>query len=130
MPIATLLTTATLITLIDSQGVLTVTGLTVDMTNGGHAQASTGINLQAPRSSVTGSTIKVSNSRGCHRYQTSKLGRTHPLLTITSLLASVPELELTVALTSPLFAITPLWEALHNNFNNNFLGTFTNKVLP
>jgi hypothetical protein len=52
------------ITLIDSKGVLTVTGLTVDMTNAGHAQPSTGINLQAPQSSVTGSTIKVSNVVG------------------------------------------------------------------
>lgn len=52
------------ITLIDSQGVLTVTGLTVDMTNSGgtaHAQNSKGIILRAPGSSVTGSTIKVNN---------------------------------------------------------------------
>lgn len=50
------------ITLIDSQGVLTVTGLTVDMANANHAQASTGIVLRAPGSSVTGSTIVVSNN--------------------------------------------------------------------
>jgi hypothetical protein len=51
------------ITLIDSQGVLTVTGLTVDMTGGGtHANSSTGIKLNAPGSLVTGSTIKVSNN--------------------------------------------------------------------
>jgi hypothetical protein len=49
------------VTLIDSKGVLTATGLTVDMTNGGHAQASTGIVLQAAGSSVTGSTISISN---------------------------------------------------------------------
>jgi hypothetical protein len=49
------------ITLIDSQGVLTVTGLTVDMANANHAQASTGIVLRAPGSSVTGSTISVSS---------------------------------------------------------------------
>jgi len=49
------------ITLINSQGVLTVTGLTVDMTGGAHAQASTGIVLNAAGSSVTGSTIKVNN---------------------------------------------------------------------
>jgi hypothetical protein len=51
------------ITLIDSKGVLTVTGLTVDMTGGGtHANSSTGIKLNAPGSLVTGSTIKVSNN--------------------------------------------------------------------
>lgn len=50
------------ITLIDSKGVLTVTGLTVDMTNAMHAQNSTGIILRAPNSSVTGSTINVNNS--------------------------------------------------------------------
>jgi hypothetical protein len=49
-------------TLIDSKGVLTVTGLEVDMTNGGHAQNSKGIILRAATSLVTGSTIKVSNS--------------------------------------------------------------------
>jgi hypothetical protein len=49
------------IVLIDSPGVLTVAGLTVDMTNGGHTKASTGIKLQASGSSVTGSTINVSN---------------------------------------------------------------------
>jgi hypothetical protein len=50
------------ITLIKSIGVLTVTDLTVDMTNGGHARNSTGIFLNAPGSSVTGSTINVNNS--------------------------------------------------------------------
>jgi hypothetical protein len=49
------------ITLIKSQGVLTVTGLEVDMTNAGHAKASIGIVLNAAGSSVTGSTIYVSN---------------------------------------------------------------------
>jgi hypothetical protein len=49
------------INLIDSKGVLTATGLEVDMTNAGHAQASTGIVLRAGGSSVTDSTIKVSN---------------------------------------------------------------------
>jgi len=55
---------ANAITLINSQGVLTVTGLTVDMTGGGHAQASTGIVLNAAGSSVTGSTIRVNNGPG------------------------------------------------------------------
>jgi len=50
------------ITLINSQGVLTATGLTVDMTNAGHAQASTGILLNKAGSLVTGSIIKVSNN--------------------------------------------------------------------
>jgi hypothetical protein len=50
------------ITLIDSEGVLTATGLTVDMTNDGHARDSKGIVLQAAGSSVTNSTIKVSNN--------------------------------------------------------------------
>jgi hypothetical protein len=49
------------ITLIESKGVLTVTGLEVDMTNGGHAKNSTGIVLKAAGSSVTGSTIKVND---------------------------------------------------------------------
>jgi hypothetical protein len=52
------------ITLIQSNGVLTVTGLTVDMTNAGHAQPSTGIVLKAAGSLVTGSTINVSNNAG------------------------------------------------------------------
>jgi len=47
------------ITLIDAQGVLIVTGLTVDMTNASHTQNSTGIVLNAPGSLVTGSTIKM-----------------------------------------------------------------------
>jgi hypothetical protein len=50
------------VTLIDSLGVLTVTGVTVDMTNAGHAQASKGIILRAPTSVVTRSTINVSNN--------------------------------------------------------------------
>jgi len=50
------------VTLIDSKGVLTVTGLTVKMSNAGHTGASTGIVLQAAGSSVTGSTIKVNNA--------------------------------------------------------------------
>ncbi len=53
---------ANAITLIDSQGVLTVTDLEVDMTNGNHTQDSKGIVLKASPSLVTGSTIKVSNS--------------------------------------------------------------------
>jgi hypothetical protein len=53
------------ITLIDSVGVLSATGLTVDMTDGSrHVQASTGIDLQARTSLVTNSTIKVSNAAG------------------------------------------------------------------
>jgi hypothetical protein len=53
------------IKLIESQGILTVTGLTVDMTGGitggttTHTQNSTGIFLNAPGSLVTNSTIKV-----------------------------------------------------------------------
>jgi hypothetical protein len=49
------------ITLINAQGVLTATGLTVDMTGGStaHRQNSKGIVLNKPGSSVTGSTIKV-----------------------------------------------------------------------
>jgi hypothetical protein len=53
------------VTLIDSNGVLTVTGLEVDMTNGGHtSQASKGIILRAAGSLVTGSTIKVNKGSG------------------------------------------------------------------
>jgi hypothetical protein len=50
------------ITLINSQGVLTATGLTVDMTNAGHAQASTGILLNKAGSFITGSTIKTNRA--------------------------------------------------------------------
>jgi hypothetical protein len=50
------------ITLIDSKGVLTVTGLEVDMTHNNHTQDSKGIILRAATSLVTGSTIRVSNS--------------------------------------------------------------------
>jgi hypothetical protein len=50
------------ITLIESNGVLIATGLTVDMTdNNAHTQNSTGIVLNAAGSSVTGSTIKVNS---------------------------------------------------------------------
>jgi len=52
------------ITLINAQGVLTATSLTVDMTGGGHQRASTGIVLNKAGSSVTGSTIKVNNGPG------------------------------------------------------------------
>jgi hypothetical protein len=62
------------ITLINAQGVLTATGLTVDMTGGinsaasppttVHRKGSIGILLNAARSSVTGSTIKVNNGPG------------------------------------------------------------------
>jgi hypothetical protein len=53
------------ITLIKSNGVLTVTGLTVDMTGGGsHTQGSKGIVLNKAGSSVTDSTIKVNNGPG------------------------------------------------------------------
>jgi hypothetical protein len=47
------------VTLIESKGVLIVTGLTVDMTNSNHAQNSAGIVLNAPGSFITGSTIKM-----------------------------------------------------------------------
>jgi len=52
------------ITLIESKGLLTVTGLTVDMTNDGHMENSKGIVLKAPGSLgslVTGSTINVND---------------------------------------------------------------------
>jgi len=49
------------ITLINAQGVLTATGLTVDMTGSNHARNSTGILLNARGSFVTGSTIKVND---------------------------------------------------------------------
>lgn len=52
------------IILIQSKGVLTATGLTVDMTGGStaHTKDSIGIVLNASGSSVTGSTIKVNNA--------------------------------------------------------------------
>jgi hypothetical protein len=52
------------VTLIESNGVLIVTGLTVDMTNASHVQNSTGIVLNAPGSLVTGSTIKMNKGNG------------------------------------------------------------------
>jgi hypothetical protein len=57
--------TSNAITLIKSNGVLTVKDLTVDMTGGStpaHTGASTGIVLNAPGSSVTGSIIYVNNA--------------------------------------------------------------------
>jgi hypothetical protein len=52
-------TSSAAITLINAQGVLIATGLTVDMTGGGHQKDSRGIVLNKAGSSVTGSTIKV-----------------------------------------------------------------------
>jgi hypothetical protein len=54
------------ITLIQSNGVLTATGLTVDMTGGttAHTQNSKGIILNKAGSLVTGSTIRVNNGPG------------------------------------------------------------------
>jgi len=52
------------ITLINAQGVLTATGLTVDMTGGSHQKASTGIVLGVAGSSVTNSTINVNKGPG------------------------------------------------------------------
>jgi hypothetical protein len=58
------------ITLINSPKVLTATGLTVDMTDGGvHKQSSTGITLNAAGSLVTGSIIKVSNNSSARGIQ-------------------------------------------------------------
>jgi len=56
------------ITLIDSQGVLTVTGLTVDMTGGTppHTQNSTGIVLKAAGSFITGSTIQLNRANAAN----------------------------------------------------------------
>jgi hypothetical protein len=51
------------ITLIQSNGVLIATGLTVDMTGGGsHTKDSTGIVLNAAGSFITGSTIKINKA--------------------------------------------------------------------
>jgi hypothetical protein len=50
------------INLIDANGILTVPGLEVDMTEGPHTKASTGIVLNAAGSFITGSTIKLNRA--------------------------------------------------------------------
>jgi hypothetical protein len=105
------------ITLIDAQGVLTVTDLTVNMTNAGHALASTGIVLQAPGSFVTGSTINVSNNA-------SAIG------------INVQNTASPSTVEGNTFIGSGLGIGVNGNVNlssnallkNNFSGTFTNKV--
>jgi hypothetical protein len=77
------------------------------MTNGGHAQASTGIVLNAAGSFVTGSTIKVNNgpSTGANGHRYRRPSWPNPLLKVTTLLAPVTQLELKVAVTSPLMLL-------------------------
>jgi hypothetical protein len=107
------------ITLIDSGGVLTVKGLTVDMANASHAQPSTGIVLRAPTSSVTGSTIVVSNN-----------GSATGINVQATASKSTVEGNTFIASGSGIGV-----DGNDNLFSsalpiNNFLGTFTNPVLP
>jgi hypothetical protein len=107
------------ITLIDSQGVLTVTGLTVDMTNKMHAQASKGIILRAPTSLVTGSTINVSNNAGAIGI---KVEGTASKSAVEGNTFTASGSGTGVNGDNNLFS-----SALPNN---TFLGFFTNKVVP
>ncbi|MFS8887078.1 hypothetical protein NW823_01790, partial [Synechococcus sp. R55.1] len=105
------------ITLIDSKGVLTVTGLTVDMTKGGHAQASTGIVLRAPGSLVTGSTINVSNNMSAKGI---KVENAASKSTVEGNTFTASGAGIGVDGDNNLFSSAlPI---------NNFLGNFTNKV--
>jgi hypothetical protein len=106
------------VTLIDSQGVLTVTDSTVDMTNAGHAQASKGIILRAPGSLVTGSTINVSNNPAAKGI---KVEGTASKSTVEGNTFTASGAGIGVDGDNNLFssALPP---------NNTFLGTFTAKV--
>jgi hypothetical protein len=107
------------ITLIDSQGVLTATGLTVDMTNEGHTLNSTGIVLNAAGSLVTGSTIKVSYNAGAIGIRVLNNARKSTVEGNTFIASGK---GIGVKGDNNLFS-----SALRNN---NFEGTFTNEVLP
>jgi hypothetical protein len=107
------------VTLIDSLGVLTVTGVTVDMTNAGHAQASTGIILRAPTSFVTRSTINVSNNAGAIGIDVKPSASKS---TVEGNTFTASGNGVGVRGDNNLFS-----SALRNN---NFEGTFTNEVLP
>lgn len=112
------------ITLIESKGILTVTGLTVDMTNAGHAQGSTGIVLKAAGSSVTGSTIFVSNNMNAVGIDVQ--GTASPSTVVGNTFdAPPPGGGIGVKGGNNVSSGAP--SAL---LNNNFLGTFTNKVVP
>jgi hypothetical protein len=105
------------VTLIDSKGVLTVTGLTVDMTKGGHAQISTGIVLRAPGSLVTSSTINVSNNTSAKGI---KVENAASKSTVEGNTFTASGAGIGVDGDNNLFSSAlPI---------NNFLGTFTNKV--
>lgn len=107
------------VTLIDSKGVLTVTDSTVDMTNDGHAKASTGIVLRAPGSLVTGSTINVSNNTSAKGI---KVENAASKSTVEGNTFTASGAGIGVDGNNNLFSSAlPI---------NNFLGTFTNKVVP
>jgi hypothetical protein len=110
------------ITLIDSKGILTATGLTVDMRNASHTQNSTGIVLKAAGSSVTGSTIFVSNTAGAVGIDVQ--GTASP----STVLGNTFDANLNgIGIKGGNNVSSGAPSAL---LNNNFLGTFTAKVLP
>jgi hypothetical protein len=110
------------VTLIYSKGVLTATGLTVDMRNASHTQNSTGIVLKAAGSSVTGSTIFVSNIAGAVGIDVQ--GTASPSTVLGNTFDANGN---GIGIKGGNNVSSGAPSAL---LNNNFLGTFTNKVLP
>jgi hypothetical protein len=114
------------IILIKSEGVLTVTGLTVDMTNGGHTQNSTGIFLNAPGSLVTGSTIKMNKGTGTG----SATGIDVKVQASPSTVEGNTFIVFSVGSGGSIGVNGDDNLSFSALLKNNFVGTFTNKVLP
>jgi hypothetical protein len=108
------------ITLINAVGVLTVTGLTVDMT--GHTKASTGILLQLPGSLVTGSTISIGNPSSGNAIGINVQGTASKSNVVgNTFTASGQGIGVNGNNNLSPSAAPP---------NNTFSGTFTNEVVP
>jgi hypothetical protein len=123
------------ITLIKSNGVLSATGLTVDMTGGvtggitTHTQGSTGIVLNAPGSLVTNSTIKVNK---CTASSGNSIGIDVQHTTGKSTVVGNNFIGYGDTSGCPATGVrggTKLSPA-PDPPNNNFLGALTNTVLP
>jgi len=114
------------IILIKSEGVLTVTGLTVDMTNGGHTQNSTGIFLNAPGSLVTGSTIKMNKGTGTG----NATGIDVKVQASPSTVEGNTFIVFSVGSGGSIGVNGDDNLSFSALLKNNFVGTFTNKVLP
>jgi hypothetical protein len=113
------------ITLINAQGVLTATGLTVDMTGGGHAKASTGILLNKAGSLVTGSTIKVNQASSSNAIGI-KVQHTMGKSTVEGNIFIGP-----TASNPNAIGINGASKLSSNaSAKNTFLGNFTNTVVP